>query len=74
MTDTMEYGRGWLTAWKKYHRRHPQAVAFVLRGDSYMTSPIPETEAENLNVYQVFGWNDSVVDYMKFVLEKRRAA
>ena len=71
LTDTMEYGTGWLTAWKKYHRRHPQAVAFVLRGDSYMTSPIPETEAENLNVYQVFGWNDSVVDYMKFVLDWR---
>ena len=71
MTDTMEYGTGWLTAWKKYHRRHPQAVAFVLRGDRYMTSPIPETEAENLNVYQVFGWNDSVVDYMKFVLDWR---
>ena len=71
MTDTMEYGRGWLTAWKKYHRRHPQAVAFVLRGDSYMTSPIPETEAENLNVHQVFGWNDSVIDYMKFVLEMK---
>jgi len=25
-----------------------------------------------LNVYQVFGWNDSVVDYMKFVLEKQK--
>ena len=74
LTDTMEYGRGWLASWKEYHRRFPNAVAFVLRGDSYMTSPIPETEAEKLNVYQVFGWNDSVVDYMKFVLEKRRAA
>ena len=31
----MEYGTGWLAAWKKYHKRHPKAVAFVLRGDSY---------------------------------------
>ena len=36
-----------------------------------MTSPIPEYEAETLNVYQIFGWNDSVIDYIKFVLEKR---
>ena len=71
LTDTEEYGSGWLAAWKEYHKRHPQAVAFVLRGDSYRTSPIPEAEAEKLNVYQIFGWNDSVVDYMKFVLGKR---
>ena len=72
LTDTMEYGMGWLAAWKEYHKCHPKAVAFVLRGDSYRTSPIPEAEAENLNVYQIFGWNDSVIDYMKFVLEKRK--
>lgn len=74
LTDTMEYGTGWLTAWKEYHRRYPKAVAFVLRGDSYMTAPIPEDVAADLNVYQVFGWNDSVVDYMKFVLKRRKEA
>ncbi len=72
LTDTEEYGTGWRTAWKQYHMRHPKAVAFVLRGDGYMTSPIPDAEAEKLNVYQIFGWNDSVIDYMKFVLEKRK--
>ena len=61
-----------LTARKNYHKRHPKAVAFVLRGDSYMTSPIPEAEAKRLNVYQIFGWNDSVIDYMKFVLGQQR--
>ena len=71
-TRRKEYGSGWLKAWKNYHKRHPKAVAFVLRGDSYMTSPIPEAEAKRLNVYQIFGWNDSVIDYMKFVLEKLR--
>ena len=74
LTDTEEYGSGWLAAWKDYHRRYPKAVAFVLRGDSYMTSPIPEAEAAELNVYQIFGWNDSVIDYMKFVIEGRKAA
>ena len=74
LTDTMEYGTGWLAAWKEYHRRYPKAVAFILRGDSYMTSPIDEKTAEELNVYQIFGWNDSVIDYMKFVLAKRKVA
>ena len=63
-----------LTARKNYHKRHPKAVAFVLRGDGYMSSPLPEAEAKRLNVYQIFGWNDSVIDYMKFVLEKRKSA
>ncbi len=71
LTDTEEYGEGWLASWKEYHKRNPNAVAFVLRGDSYMTSPIPEAEAEKLNVYQIFGWNDSVIDYMKFVIDQR---
>ena len=73
LTDTEEYGTGWLASWKTYHKRFPEAVAFVLRGDSYMTSPIPEDEAKKLNVYQIFGWNDSVIDYMKFVLERRNS-
>ena len=72
LTDTEEYGQGWLAGWKEYHKRFPKAVAFVLRGDMYMTSPIPEDEAKKLNVYQIFGWNDSVIDYMKFVLERRK--
>ena len=72
LTDTMEYGTGWLASWKDYHKHFPEAVAFVLRGDSYMTSPIPDDEAKKLNVYQIFGWNDSVIDYMKFVLERRK--
>ena len=74
LTDTEEYGQGWLAAWRKYHRRHSDAVAFVLRGDTYMTSPIDEKTARDLNVYQIFGWNDSVVEYMKFVLASRRKA
>ena len=71
LTDAEEYGDGWLASWKEYHKRFPKAAAFVLRGDMYVTSPIPEDEAKRLNVYQIFGWNDSVIDYMKFVLEGR---
>lgn len=70
LTDTEEYGRGWLASWRRYHARHPDAVAFVIRGDGYMTSPIPEAESERLNVHQIFGWNDSVIEYMKYIVEK----
>ncbi len=72
LTDTEEYGRGWLASWREYRKRNPNAVAFVLRGDAYMTSPISEADAKALGVYQVFGWNDSVIDYMKFVIERRK--
>ena len=72
LTDTEEYGQGWLPAWREYHELHPKAVAFVLRGDSYMTSPIPEAEAKRLNVFQIFGWNDSVMEYMKYVIEQQK--
>lgn len=39
-----------------------------------MTSPIPEDEAAALNVHQIFGWNDSVIDYMKFVIAGKKKA
>ena len=71
LTDTEEYGRGWLASWKEYRKRNPNAVAFLLRGDAYMTSPISEADAKSLGVYQIFGWNDSVIDYMKFVIGQR---
>ena len=27
-------------------------------------------QAEKYGIHQIFGWNDSVIDYMKFVIEK----
>ena len=72
LTDTEEYGRGWLHWWQIYHRFCPAAVAFILRGDSYTTAPISDKTAAELNVYQVFGWNDSVIDYIKFIVAERK--
>ena len=40
ITDTEEYGRGWLASWIKYKRLNPRAKAFLLRGDTYLSSPI----------------------------------
>jgi hypothetical protein len=70
LTDTEEYGRGWLAAWKEYHKKNPDAVAFILRGDSYVSQPIDYRTAKELNVYQIFGWNDSVIDYIKFIIRQ----
>ena len=51
------------------------AVVFMAR--LYHIAPpasIPQDRGCNSisrNVHQVFGWNDSVIDYMKFVLEMK---
>ena len=70
ITDSMEYGKGWLAAWKQYKQLNPSAQAFLLRLDSYHTQPMPDDQAEKYGIHQIFGWNDSVIDYMKFVIER----
>ena len=72
ITDSMEYGKGWLAAWKQYRQINPSAQAFLLRLDSYRTQPMPDEQAEKHGIHQIFGWNDSVIDYMKFVIERRK--
>ena len=70
ITDTTEYGEGWLAAWKRYKALNPSAQAFLLRLDPYGTQPMPDDEAVEYGIHQIFGWNDSVIDYMKYVMEK----
>jgi hypothetical protein len=70
ITDSMEYGKGWLAAWKQYKQLNPSAQAFLLRLDSYNTQPMPDDQAEKYGIHQIFGWNDSVIDYMKYVTER----
>ena len=69
VTDSMEWGEGWLGHWKQYRRRNPRARAFLLRLDAYATQPFPPTEAESLGIHQIFGWSDAVVDYIRLILE-----
>jgi len=71
LTDTEEYGRGWFAAWKRYRKLFPKAQAFLLRADSYQSAPISEADAAKYGVWQIFGWNDSVVEYMRFVLKNQ---
>ena len=70
ITDSEEWGKGWLGLWKQYRRRNPAAKAFLLRLDAYRTQPFPPDEAESLGIHQIFGWSDAVVDYMRLALEK----
>jgi 60 kDa SS-A/Ro ribonucleoprotein len=71
ITDTMEYGHGWLTSWKKYRKLNPKAKAFLLRGDTYLTAPISEADAEKYGIIQIFGWNDSVMDYIHYWIKEK---
>ena len=71
ITDSEEYGSGWFAAWKKYRKINPTAQAFIIRLDSYRTTPIPENEAEEYGVWQIFGWNDNVIEYMRFILQRQ---
>lgn len=70
ITDSEEWGKGWLGLWKTYRRRHPRARAFLLRLDPYPTQPFPPAEAESLGIRQIFGWSDSVADYIRLELER----
>ena len=70
ITDSMEFGKGWLALWKQYHHINPRARAFLLRLDSYNTQPMPDGQAEEYGIHQIFGWNDSVIDYMKYIIER----
>ena len=70
ITDSEEWGRGWLGLWKAYRRKHPRARAFLLRLDPYRTQPFPPGEAEALGIRQIFGWSDAVVDYIRLELER----
>ena len=70
LTDTEEYGRGWLAEWKRYRGLFPQAQAFLLRADTYQSAPISEADAAGYGIWQIFGWNDSVVEYMRHILTR----
>lgn len=71
LTDTEEYARGWLKSWKEYRQMNPIAKAFLLRADSYLTAPISEADAEKYGIVQIFGWNDSVMDYIHYHITEK---
>lgn len=58
----------WLEEWIKYHNKFPKSKAIIIRGDAYNTRPMSEEQCKKYNIYQIFGWNDKVVDYIQRIV------
>ena len=58
--------------WEKYRQMNPNAKAFLLRADTYLTAPISEADAEKYGIIQIFGWNDSVMDYIHYCITEKK--
>ena len=78
VTDTESYSRksywggngtSWIEAWIKYKAKYPNAKAIVIRGDCYNNQPMSEEQCEKYDIYQIFGWNDSVISYVQSVIK-----
>lgn len=65
VTDSQEWGSGWLNVWRKYHNKYPNSKAIMIRVDPYPTQPFPDDKAKEYNIYQIFGWNDNVISYIE---------
>jgi hypothetical protein len=70
ITDSMEWGDGWLNAWVDYKKSNPKAKAFLLRVDAYPTKPFSDEHAEKYDIHQIYGWSDNVIKYIEYCLEK----
>jgi len=69
ITDSEEWGKGWLKYWKKYKKNHPNTKVIFIRVDPYKTQPYSVEDELKYDIYDVFGWNDSVLSWIEeFVL------
>ena len=78
ITDTEDYSRksvwdrsntgSWIEAWIDYKKIYPNSKAIIIRGDAYHTNPMSEEQCKKYNIYQIFGWNDKVVDYIQRIV------
>ena len=60
ITDSEEWGAGWLGDWKKYKRDHVNARAVLIRVDLYPTRPFSGDDCEQYDITQIYGFNDNV--------------
>jgi hypothetical protein len=73
ITDSETWvGTPWVTAWIEYRRRNPDAKAVLIRVDPYNSNPFPESQAKQLGITQVFGWNDNVFPFIEFAALGKR--
>jgi len=72
ITDSMEWGEGWVPYWKEYRKKvNPKARAFLLRVDAYNSKPFSDKLAKDLDIYQLYGWNDNVLKFMEFIVKHK---
>lgn len=65
ITDSEEWGHGWLSQWIRYRSVNKTAKAVLIRIDSHNTRPFPEEKAAQYGIYQIFGWNDNVIKWIE---------
>ena len=66
ITDSMEWGEGWLKYWRQYKRKiSPKTKAVLIRVDPYPTNPYPETVKEELDIYTIHGWSPAVLQWIE---------
>lgn len=76
ITDSEEWsrsrgGRGsrsWIEAWVDYKKFNPKAQAILIRVDGYNSNPFSDEQAKKYDIYQIYGFNDSCLNFMKFIL------
>jgi hypothetical protein len=72
ITDSEEWGKGWLKDWVNYKRYiNPKAKAVLIRVDPYRTNPFDPELAGILDILQIYGWNDSVIKFIEFMLRTK---
>lgn len=65
ITDNMNYDNKWLNEWINYKKIHTKSKAFLLRLDSYNSQQFSAETAQKLDIYQIFGWSDSVIKFIE---------
>ncbi|UZN23686.1 hypothetical protein GM182_07505 [bacterium 3DAC] len=65
ITDSMEWGEGWLGYWIKYKKIFSNAKAILIRVDPYETNPFPEEAKKQHDIYQIYGWSPTVLKWIE---------
>jgi len=68
ITDSEEWGKGWLGYWKDYKKIVPSAKAILIRVDAYPTRPFSDEDTHKYDIFQIFGWNDNVIRWIEEVV------
>jgi 60 kDa SS-A/Ro ribonucleoprotein len=73
ITDGVDWaGRGWLNSWIPYHKMSPKSNAILIRVDPLGSRPFDKSEAEKHNIFEVFGWNDNVLNFIEHAVLSRK--